>query len=837
MARGTRGIRLATGASALLLLALFVAGGLIGRQVLEEARTQREAVDDSHVMIEALLELRTLLFEAASVRNQMMIGGSALRGELVEAREQLSQQLQELLRLAASSPGQQATATALVGSAEAFSERLSRTAQPLPPGSSEAAQLIREAALERERLLNSIDGMVLEERRQLGFRSESYASRVDATRNLFMGVLLVALLFAVTALWGLHQYLRGSSARYDSLERAKARVDADRLVLEAHRSRLQSILDHARDPILLVDAAGHVATANRAAAEQFQLPMAALLGRPVRALIPAYGSRSGEVHGLRPDGSSFPAELSIGPYEEEGGTGSVCVLRDVTERHRLEALKSEFVSTVSHELRTPLTSIRASLGLVVGGVAGEVPEAVKELLEIAHSNSERLVLLVNDILDIEKMESGRLEFRRENVSARRLLSEAVEANRAYGTEFQVDFAVAPGADALVYADIGRITQVLANLLSNAAKFSPRGGTVEVSLELDAGNVTFAVRDHGQGIPEEFRGRIFQRFAQADSSDVRQKGGTGLGLSISRAIVEHHGGNIGFEDAPGGGTRFFFSLPRLVERLGPPPGQLSTGSDRRRALIVEDDADVARLLSMMLDQHGWDSEVARTAEEAFARLDAGRFDALTLDLLLPDGDGLSLFRRLRQRPDGKALPVVVISAIADEGKRELNGDAVGVVDWLDKPIDQLRLRDALRQALQGTEGHARVLHVEDDSDIVRVVAAVMGGEAEVIPARSLAEARTRLANEPRFALVIIDVGLPDGSGLDLIQDLRRLDPPPPVLIFSASDYDSATARSVAASLVKSRTENRVLHETIRQLIDPSPLIRDPETPPIRQEPGA
>jgi signal transduction histidine kinase/DNA-binding response OmpR family regulator len=827
MARSNRAISLAIGAAALLLLGLFLAGGLVGNRVLEDGRDQREAVDDSHLVIEALLELRTALFEAVAERNQILIGAPGPhRRDLVEARATIDDQLALLQRLVAENPAQQASATALSGSTTAFSNRLRDTAQPLERGSEAADQLIREAANERQRLLSTTDEMIAEERRLLSWRSAGYGDRLSQVQTIFFTLLGLAMVFAAATLWGIHAYLAGSMQRYAALERTKEQADAANATLEENRGRLQSILDHARDPILLIDDRGAVALANRAAAEQFRQPVPTLIGSAIRELVPAYGVRSGEILGQRADGTTFPAEVSIGSYAEGGRSASVCVLRDVTERRRLDEMKSEFVSTVSHELRTPLTSIRASLGLVVGGVAGDVPEAVKELLEIAHSNSERLVLLVNDILDIEKMESGRLEFRRENTSARRLMTQAVEANRAYGAQFKVTFDIAPGEDALVYADVTRIGQVLANLLSNAAKFSPEGGVVEVALETDAGNAVFSVRDHGRGIPPAFRDRIFQRFAQADSSDVRQKGGTGLGLSISKAIVEHHAGSVGFEDAPGGGTRFFFSLPRLVERLQMPAPVAEHGS-RRRALIVEDDADVARLLSMMLEQHGWDSVVANSARRALECLDAGRFDALTLDLMLPDQDGLSLFRQLRQRPDGKLLPIVVISAIADQGKRELNGDAVGVVDWLDKPIDQQRLRDALRQALRGTEGRASILHVEDDHDIVRIVAAVMGDEADVVPARSLAEARARLAGGDRFALVIIDVGLPDGSGLDLIQDLRRLDPPPPVLIFSASDYDSSTARSVAAALVKSRTENRVLHETIRHLIEPVQLIRDPE----------
>jgi signal transduction histidine kinase/DNA-binding response OmpR family regulator len=828
-------IRVATLVGALALLLILAAGGATGWWVIRDGTDQRHTVDHTHAVIETLLETETGLLESVAERNvALTVPSGRPEGAMDAALERTREMAAALREMVADNPAQARRAAQFQAALDTLGLRLRETleqharrevADPLP--------LMREAGSDRRRLISLSTEMIREERRLL---AERLAAADETSRNLvwLFGVLLgFAVVSSGLGMVMLHRYLRSSGARYDELEHLQHNTQAANSALAEGQARLQSILDHARDPILLVADGSVIATANIAAAEQFRLPAETMVGRPIQDFVPAFGTRSGEVLGLRPDNTSFPVEMSVGSYNDGTGTAAVCVLRDVTERRRLEQLKSEFVSTVSHELRTPLTSIRASLGLVVGGVAGEVSEDVRELLEIAHNNSERLVLLVNDILDMEKIESGRLEFRRERQNARRLLEQAVEANRAYGTQFNVTLAleVAEGEDAAVYADAARIQQVLANLISNAAKFSPAGGSVEVGLVADAGTVTFRVRDHGRGIPPEFRNRIFQRFAQADSSDVRQKGGTGLGLSISKAIVEHHGGSIDFEDAEGGGTCFWFTLPRLAEPLARVPAAATApGQNRRRALVVEDDADVALLLGRILGQHGWDSEVARNAAEAFESLDRAHFDAMTLDLMLPDEDGLSLFRRLRQRPDGRALPVIVISAIADRGRVQLNGDAVGVVDWLDKPIDQLRLREALRQALHASDRPARILHVEDDQDILRVVSAVMGEEAEMIPARSLAEARSVLARDDGFALVIVDVGLPDGSGLDLLAELRHRPKPPPVLIFSASDYDPGTARYVAASLVKSRTENGELHDTIRHLIESLPAVAARETPP-------
>ena len=241
--------------------------------------------------------------------------------------------------------------------------------------------------------------------------------------------------------------------------------------------------------------------------------------------------------------------------------GLLRALRYAVERKRLDRLKDEFVSTVSHELRTPLTSIFASLGLLIGQAGGNLPDPMGRLLAIAHKNSERLVRTINDILDIEKMQSGRAVFNFGRVDVRSLVEQAIEGNRAlaegYGVRIRLE-----GAQAVsdVRADPDRLTQVVTNLLSNALKFSSVQDEVVVSIEQAVNAVRISVRDHGVGISVDFKPHIFERFAQADATNTRQKGGTGLGLSIVKQIVDRLGGETGFTDAPGGGTVFHVELP-------------------------------------------------------------------------------------------------------------------------------------------------------------------------------------------------------------------------------------------------------------------------------------
>ncbi len=379
------------------------------------------------------------------------------------------------------------------------------------------------------------------------------------------------------------------------------------------------------------------------------------------------------------------------------------VARDIQDHKRVEQMKNDFVSVVSHELRTPLTSIRGSLGLIAGGVAGALPEKARLLVDIAAKNSDRLVRLINDILDVEKIESGAMGFRFVAVELMPLVEAAVDGNRAYAQAYEVELRIVRAVEGVrVWADPDRLLQVMANLLSNGAKFSPRGGVVEVAVEARQGEVRVAVTDHGRGIPADFQARIFEKFAQADSSSTRQKGGTGLGLSISRAIVERHRGRIDFTSEPGVETCFFFDLP---------------------------------------EWGGGALEPSREVPDAAETADVPR-------------------------------------------------------------------------------GRSRILHVEDDRDLQRVVAAILEREAAVEPAAELAAARDWLTRE-RFDLVILDLALPDGSGLELLPQLGSLKPPVPVLIFSAHDVDAAVASRVSAVLVKSQTSNHQLMERIRLSLDASP----------------
>ena len=510
---------------------------------------------------------------------------------------------------------------------------------------------------------------------------------------------------------------------------------------------------------------------------------------------------------------------SISDYEARyvrcGEDQALAIIRDITERKNIDRLKNEFVSVVSHELRTPLTSIRGSLGLLSGGVAGELSHPVRAMIDIAYSNSERLVRLINDILDIEKIESGKLAFMFKPQLLLPLIEQTMLDNAAYAEQFGVRLVLADHDPALlINADTDRFVQVLTNLISNAVKFSPRGCAVTISYALQGSTVGIWVADCGPGISTAFQLRIFQKFAQADSSDSRQKGGTGLGLSISKAIVEKHQGQISFTSQPGVGTTFIIELPAWQQpnyAISPEPLQ------RKRVLVVEDDADVALLLSMMLEDAGFMVDRALDACHAKQLLALTRYAAMTVDLMLPDQNGLDFIHEVRADAATAHLPILVISARRLTEGAAMPEQALAQINWLAKPIDRQQLVAAMRAITLRQPGlPSRILHVEDDRDIRQIVQHVLHPIADVTPVATLAEARTALASQ-LFDLVILDVSLPDGSGIELLQQLQTTASTIPIMIFSAYDLSDEATRHAAVALVKSQTANATFLEKVTALI--------------------
>ena len=360
---------------------------------------------------------------------------------------------------------------------------------------------------------------------------------------------------------------------------------------------------------------------------------------------------------------------------------------------------------------------------------------------------------------------------------------------------------------------------MTNLLSNAIKFSPRGETVTIRCSNGGDRLRVAVIDRGPGIPDSFRSRIFQKFAQADGADGRDMGGTGLGLSIVRGIMEEMHGAVELESTFGLGATFSILLPLATPRASAASGQpsLVPAANERRILICEDDADIANLLRIILERARFTTDIAYDAAGAMTALRQRPYLAMTLDLLLPDKCGITLIRDIRRDARLAHLPIVVVSAKAETGKRMLRGEAIGIMDWMVKPIDAGRLLTTVETLRKGART-ARILHVEDDSDIAEIIRQTLVHLASVTSVPTLGEAKAMLATH-EYDLVILDVGLPDGSGLDLLPLLgsgRRY--PIPVVLFTATEVPLEVSTQVEAVMIKSKTSDEKLLETIQHLVE-------------------
>src|SRR5882762_2419517 len=356
-----------------------------------------------------------------------------------------------------------------------------------------------------------------------------------------------------------------------------------------------------------------------------------------------------------------------------------------------ERMRSEFTSTLSHELRTPLTSIIGSLQLLRAGALGEVSREQDEMVEIAEKNSQRLLDLINEVLDIEKIESGQLTLVPEPMPLDALLGESLRLNQGYADRFRANLALhGEVPQVVVRADRKRLMQVMTNLLSNAAKFSPPNGAVDVTVAQKDAAVRVEVSDRGPGIPEAFRGRIFGRFAQADSADSRVKGGTGLGLAICKRLVEMMQGRIGFEDREGGGTTFFFELPVM-------PPEETAAEAAPRVLLTEHDTVAAEYLSMVLEKGGYRVDAAPDASASRALLKRWKYAVWLLARRLRDAeDPLALIAEVRPRLGG--TPIIMLASTRSEEAYVREPQRVGVVDWLLKNDSRARILDAVAQAL-------------------------------------------------------------------------------------------------------------------------------------------
>jgi PAS domain S-box-containing protein len=614
------------------------------------------------------------------------------------------------------------------------------------------------------------------------------------------------------------------------LARSHERGRAD----ELYRQQ-EILLDSVTDGICGIDRRGLISFANPAAAGLLAADAANLTGKPVHALLHGAAplnrqcsedcplrraaghnkAAAGEDTFFRPDGASFPAEYVLTPIADQGRfSGSVLSFRDISHRYALDRLKDEFISTVSHELRTPLTSIRGALGLLSSGMLGEVNDKASNLLRIALTNSDRLVRLINDILDLERIQSGREPLAFRPVQLAQIVRQAIDGMAPVADAAGVQL-IHDKTHAEIGADPDRLLQVITNLLSNAVKFSPPDSTISVMLRPGAAGVTLSVIDQGRGIPADKLEAIFGRFQQVDASDSRQKGGSGLGLAICRTIVLQHSGRIWAERNPVRGSTFRVFLP-----YQPPAIELSQpifDHETGHGTVLLADANPASRphIAAMLTGHGYRVVETTTVQETLAAARSG-VEAILLDTSL-DGmnswEILPLLRRLR--PQART-PIVLLSMDKRQDPSVLPADAEG---WVANRLNEDALLGELARVLCGPGETARILVIEDDIDLARVIGEVFTRDAiEVRLAHTLQDALDACFTfQPH--LLVLDIGLPDGDGFNVVDWLRKHEnfAHLPLVVYSGRDLSHEDCRKLTLGPTQFLTKARVQPQQLEALV--------------------
>jgi PAS domain S-box-containing protein len=606
----------------------------------------------------------------------------------------------------------------------------------------------------------------------------------------------------------------------------------------------KAILETAEDAIFALKSDGLIISANRAAGELLGFEPSELTAKPLHYFISLADSSENTVsfadystrYFISPGdirreltatncvGKTVEVEVSLGRLETENEHGYTAIVRNIAERKEVEKRVNEFYSTISHELRSPLTSIRGALALIAGGGFGDIPDEALELVNIANSSTKRLIRLINDILDLRKIEAGKMELEVSICEAKEIVETSVVGLQSMAAEAGVSVSFACESGVRLRADYDRLIQVVTNLVSNAIKFSASGQKVDVTVERqDADTLRFSVADNGPGIREEDLPKLFNKFQQLDSSDTRDSEGSGLGLAICKALVEQHHGRIGLDSKLGQGTTFWFDVPCIANSTQDRLAIVMKDSEKT-VLIVEDDADLSIVLGAMLRMEGYKCLTAATVAEAENILSTVLPSAVICDLHLPDGNGMNFIDRLQDTPITSQLPVVIMT-----GSPEQQNHRRMVIDWLQKPFEDKQMLDAVKKAV-GLKPAPTVLIVDDDPGTRTIVSRQLGTlGVNCLEARDGAQAIS-LIREKEPDLIILDVQMPRPDGYEVVEILRNQQTAPRMIVYSSGDFTEEQRKSLTLGLTRhvnkaSRSETDLI-EAVKDMLQKS--VMEPAT---------
>jgi len=613
-------------------------------------------------------------------------------------------------------------------------------------------------------------------------------------------------------------------------------------------------LEATPDAILEVDAGGRVVLANAEADRLFRYGPGELIGMSVEQLIPErfrgthfqhrerYGDHPSRrpmgaginLYALRKDLSEFAADINLSPLSGPDRGHVLCVIRDVTEQRnsqreiqslnqhlerrslelaaantelslrnreveRANRLKSEFLASMSHELRTPLNTILGFSELLSEEGSGELNEKQKRFVSHVQRDAHHLLDLINDILDLSKIEAGRLELHVEEFPMAVAVAEVLTSIRPLAAAKQISLDSDLDTALDLDADRLRFKEILYNLFSNAIKFTPHGGRIWIESSTQNGSIRMMVADSGIGIPGDEQQAIFESFRQASATTKGVREGTGLGLAITKRLIEAHGGRIWVESEPGKGSRFFFTLP--MAKADRTEGQEAFAAETEHAplvLVASQHRSAREALSGQLESNGFRTGVAASNTDALHKGKEFRPELILLDTDLGGRSGWETLHDLKASPATAGIPVILLSP-TDEIKV---AESLGAADCLTKPVGEGALLQAVRKVLR-REGLLQVLIVDDDPETCQLIAETLSTKGySTVSAQNAAEAM-RVLKATHLDAILMDLVLPGRNGFELLHDIRAVEglTELPILVLTMKDLSEREREILTAHSAK------------------------------------
>jgi PAS domain S-box-containing protein len=619
----------------------------------------------------------------------------------------------------------------------------------------------------------------------------------------------------------------------ERLHESRTQLARQMNALSYEKNRLETILASMGEGVIVTDLDHRILLVNAAAETMLDIHRHEAIGKDCDSTLPVKQAELEQILQAASNAKPSPPlvkryrnkvlSVLVNQIRDENGqpSGVVSLLRDITEQAAIEGMKSEFISVVSHELRTPLTPIKGYIDLILEGDAGELTDEQSAYLKIVEVNTDRLVALVNDLLDISRIEAGKIDLEVKPVAVEELVRDVVAVHRKLIESRGLTLSLAlPPRLPWVKADRNRITQVLNNLVSNACKYTPSGG-ITISAVPDGEFLEVTVSDTGVGLSRADMKKLFTKFFRAKNPATSETAGTGLGLAISKSIIEKHEGEIWVESRPGKGSAFHFTLP-LVEPLPVvqrPKTTLRRGT--KMILVVDDEKDTARMIRRQLERAGYRVRMAHSGEDAIAQALKHHPDLISMDIQMPGMNGIKAIEILRANPQTTDIPIVVVSVVQDEEQLS----KLGVADILDKPIDEDSFLQVVERILW--EGQ-RILIYASDAETRQLLEEVLSHRGYHLIFTQDGVDLLVHARKEQPDLILMDLQPPDMDGYEVLRRLNRRPETVDIPVIAMTDSATESVSNVLAvggnDLVRKPLDVEALVVEIERFIEGVPEKR-------------